>query len=140
MDTPTISIKRAEWRETVQHCLDEIDAILPSPNWDYIIFGDESQIDSFKPLPLKNIKLSATLFMEMPPEEKGRIVILPRSYKVTVTDYDENENPIGLKKIDKPVSFLVYHAKRNPFDAPQFRLATPSYAYLIKIVEDENNE
>lgn len=137
------TIKRADWRDAIQDALNELDLRIaehfPKTTWDYIIFADLPKIDSFKATQLHNIKISATLYHQMPVEESGRIVIMPRSYSgllPVINDeglmvLDSNNLPVLMMQ-ERVVSYMVVK-QSEPFSQPQFRLTMPSYAYMLKL-------
>lgn len=142
--TETIkTIKRANWRDAIQDALNELDLKIaehfPKTTWDYIIFSDLAKISDFKAAQLHNIKISASIYHEMPVEESGRIVIMPRSYSgllPVMNDeglmvLDSNNLPVLMMQ-ERLVSYMVVR-QSAPFAAPQFRMTLPSYCYLLKL-------
>lgn len=137
------TIKRADWRNAIQEALNELDLrvaeYFPKTTWDFVIFADLPKIDSFKATQLHNIKISATLYHVMPLEEKGRIVIMPRSYSgllPVMNDeglmvLDSNNLPVLMMQ-ERIVSYMVVK-QSEPFATPQFRITMPSYAYMLKL-------
>lgn len=142
METVKI-IKRAIWRDAIQDALNELDLRVaehfPKTTWDYVIFSDLAKIDTFKATQLHNIKISATLYHEMPLEESGRIVIMPRSYSGLlpvmnddgVMVLDSNKLPVLMMQ-ERIVSYMLVKAS-EPFAIPEFRITMPSYAYMLKL-------
>lgn len=141
----TKTIKRPNWRFATNAALKELDIKIaehyPRTTWDYIVFSDLAKIDSFKASQLHNIKLSAILYHEMPPEEQGRIVIMPRSYSgllPVVNDegvmvLDTNNLPVLMMQ-ERIVSYILVN-QNELFAEPQFKITMPSYAYML-ILED----
>lgn len=137
------TVKRKYWRFAIQAALKELDikiaAHFPRTTWDYVIFSDLSKIDSFKASQLHNIKLSAVLYHEMPPDEGGRIVIMPRSYSgllPVMNDeglmvLDSNNLPVLMPQ-ERVVSYILMK-QGKPYAEPQFKITLPSYAYMLKL-------
>lgn len=139
----TKTIKRPNWRFATNAALKELDIKIaehyPRTTWDYIVFSDLAKIDSFKASQLHHIKLSAILYHEMPPDERGRIVIMPRSYSgllPVMNDeglmvLDSNKLPVLMMQ-ERIVSYIVMK-QSEPYAEPQFIIRMPSYAYMLKL-------
>lgn len=140
------TVKRENWRNALDEALKLLDKRIQSLagtgyRYEYIVFGDVQNLSDYKAPKCKQLKLAVTMYHPMPEEEKGRIVIIPRKVTGFFPATDAEGNPLlnenGLPQVrleEHPLAWLEQDAAK-PFEAPQFKIAEPNLAFLIKFKE-----
>lgn len=138
----TVSIK--EWRNAVDKAFVLLDKRIrtmagDSCRYEYILIGDVLNLAEYKAPKCKHLKLAVAMYKAMPDDQKGRIILIPRKVTGFFPATDSNGNPLlndkGLPQIkheERPIAWLEQEASK-PYEAPQFKIAQPELAFLIKL-------